>query len=299
MDLADERRQSVPAQEACTGSWRWGAVGQEVWNQCPFAMVSRMCGAKCAVFTNIIKTDPMPEHLPRSSPLQKSRSRSFYAVVAFAVTLFVVGGVYLALTLYRHTRIYPTRPGAAPARVPSARAKEFKPVPATFDGIGWRIEAEDYDEGGEGVGWHDLFPGNILYEFNPPLKRPGLYRDDDVEIMSKNPGQLNVGFILKGEWLAYTMDVPETGMYNLDLNVAAMHPDRRIYFELDGKRLPETVTLPVTGDWASFQVVTMPGGVELTKGKHRLKMVFDESFMNVDWLRLTPLSTAGSGRPKR
>jgi hypothetical protein len=174
-----------------------------------------------------------------------------------------------------------------------------EPTATAGAGPGWRIEAEDYDEGGEGVGYHDLFPGNILYEFNDLLRRPGEYRQDDVEIMSKNPGQLCVSFVLKGEWLAYTMDVPATGTYNLELSVAAMHPGRRIYFELDGKRLPGAVNLPVTGDWAHFQVVSMPGGVHMTEGRHTLKMVFDESYMNVDWLRFTPVGEAGDGEAER
>ena len=215
-------------------------------------------------------------------------------MVTFAFTILVVGAMHLALTLYRQSQVYPSKPGVAPAS-----AKVFKPAPAAFDGTGWKIEAEDYDAGGEGVGYHDAFPGNILWEDDLQRKRPGEYRSDDVEIMSKNPGQLNVGFVLKGEWLAYTMEIPETGMYDLDLNVATIHPERRIYFELDGQRLPETVILPVTGDWAAFEVVTMPGGIHLTQGKHTLRMVFDESFMNVDWLRLRPRSIPESGGSTR
>jgi len=234
----------------------------------------------------------MPQTRPRLSPQQKSRSWSFYATVTFAVTLLAAAAIYLVFVLKHPSPSHPTGPGAV-----YAASKQFKPP--TFDGVGWKIEAEDYDEGGEGVGWHDAFPGNILYEFNPERKRPGDYRKDDVEIMSKNPGQLSVGFILEGEWLAYTMDVPETGLYDLDLNVAALHPGRRIHFELDGERLPETVILPVTGDWATFEAVALPGGIHLTKGKHTLKVVFDESYMNVDWLQFTPRSTAVSGGAER
>lgn len=232
----------------------------------------------------------MPENPPRLSPQRKTRSWVFYAIATFGLVVLVAGAIYLAITFFGRNRIHAARPGAKPSM-----GAAFKP--ASFDGIGWKIEAEDYDLGGEGVAYHDAFPGNILYEFNPEQKRPGEYRNDDVEIMSKNPGQLNVGFVLEGEWLAYTVDIPQTGMYALELNVAAMHPGRRIHFELDGQRLPETVTLPVTGDWARFQVVTMLGDIHLTKGRHQLKLVFDESFMNVDWLRLTPRGTGGSRSP--
>jgi hypothetical protein len=35
----------------------------------------------------------------------KTRSWSFYAIITFAVTLFIVGSVYLALSVYRHSLI--------------------------------------------------------------------------------------------------------------------------------------------------------------------------------------------------
>lgn len=58
-------------------------------------------GNVCAVFANIIKTDPMPENLSQLSSQQKSRSWLFYAIVTFAGTLLLISTVYLTFTLYR------------------------------------------------------------------------------------------------------------------------------------------------------------------------------------------------------
>ncbi len=61
--------------------------------------------------------------------------------------------------------------------------------PAALPG---RIEAEDYDAGGEGVAYHDTTPGN----------EGGVYRLDDVDIepLTGSKGY-NVGWIRPGEWL--------------------------------------------------------------------------------------------------
>ena len=53
-----------------------------------------------------------------------------------------------------------------------------------------RIEAEDYDLGGEGIAYHDTTPGNL----------GGIYRQDDVDIETlAGEGTPNVGWIRNGE----------------------------------------------------------------------------------------------------
>ena len=68
-----------------------------------------------------------------------------------------------------------------------------------------RIEAENYDVGGEGVGYHDTTPGN----------QGGAYRAEDVDVRASSGGGFVVGWIAAGEWLAYTVDVPVAGVYTI------------------------------------------------------------------------------------
>ncbi|MGM0718328.1 MAG: G8 domain-containing protein, partial [Halobacteriota archaeon] len=64
-----------------------------------------------------------------------------------------------------------------------------------------RIEAEDFDTGGEGVAYHDTSDGN----------KAGAYRDTDVDIeqTEDDSGEYNIGWIRDGEWWEYTVEVPE------------------------------------------------------------------------------------------
>ncbi|MEM9680710.1 MAG: glycosyl hydrolase, partial [Bacteroidota bacterium] len=57
------------------------------------------------------------------------------------------------------------------------------------------VQAEDYKDGGEGIGYFDSDPGNT----------GGAYRNDnvDIEVTGDTSGSYNVGWIEAGEWLAY------------------------------------------------------------------------------------------------
>ena len=77
-------------------------------------------------------------------------------------------------------------------------------VPPTLE-IPGRILAADYDEGGEGVAYHDTTPGNID-------SNPSSYRDDDVDIgirdWDADPLFTNTA---AGEWLRSTVGVAVAG----------------------------------------------------------------------------------------
>ena len=143
------------------------------------------------------------------------------------------------------------------------------PVPGT-------IQAEDYDVGGEGVAYHDTNKGNTCIR-----DRPGVYRQDDVDIESKHPGEFSIGFARFGEWLHYTVTVPTAGVYDLDLRIACNYSPRHLRFEIDGKTLLAKVPIPHTGDSSTFKVITIPN-VALPSGKHTLKLLFATGNINID-----------------
>jgi hypothetical protein len=99
--------------------------------------------------------------------------------------------------------------------IPAAQQPYPGPDPHPIPG---KIEAEDYDVGGEGVAYHDTTLGN----------EGGEYRSDDVDVQSTTDGGdgHNVGWIEAGEWLEYTVDVASTGLYDIQVRVASAM-DRR------------------------------------------------------------------------
>ncbi|CAM9118842.1 unnamed protein product, partial [Laminaria digitata] len=68
-------------------------------------------------------------------------------------------------------------------------------VPAVVSGT---VQAEEFDEGGEGVAYSDSSEGNNKGAFRP---------NEDVDINAMDDGGFNVGYITAGEFLRYTVDV--------------------------------------------------------------------------------------------
>ena len=91
-----------------------------------------------------------------------------------------------------------------------------------------RIEAEEYDRGGEGLAYHEANAnGN---------QGGGTFRNDevDIEVCTDAGGGFNLGYTLTGEWLEYTVNVTTSGIYDLDLRVAKDGDGGLFHIEMDG-----------------------------------------------------------------
>ncbi len=140
------------------------------------------------------------------------------------------------------------------------------------------LEAEDYLEGGPGVGYYDTTPGN----------EGGEYRDEDVDIQAATGGGFNVGWIDGGEWLAYAIAVPEGGAtFTVTARVAAEAIEERTFSLHVDDTWVAAITFTGSGDWQGWTEQSAVG-VELPGGVHALKLVFEDGRMNLD--RLTFLA---------
>src|SRR5262249_10834170 len=114
-----------------------------------------------------------------------------------------------------------------------------------------RIEAENYDKGGEGVSYHDTTAGNS----------GNVDRTDDVDIEATTDagGGYNIGWAAAGEWLEYTVNVGATGTFDLDLRVAATSATQTVRVLVDGVDKTGTMNVPNTGNYQTFQTITKTG----------------------------------------
>src|SRR3954462_7790407 len=74
------------------------------------------------------------------------------------------------------------------------------------------IQAANFDDGGEGVAYHDTTDGNT----------GGAYRATDVDLEASSQGGYNIGWIAAGEWINYTVSVAAAGDYTATLRIASM-----------------------------------------------------------------------------
>jgi O-glycosyl hydrolase len=168
---------------------------------------------------------------------------------------------------------YVTFKPAAPARSP------FKGAPFA---IGATIEAEDFDNGGQGVAFNDTTAAN----------EGGKYRSTgvDIEATTDVGGGYNVGFAKPGEWLEYTVDVASAGNYVLDLRLANRAAGGVLHVDVGGSNKTGAIAVPNTGGWQNWQTVSRT--ISLSAGVQVLRVAFDVNagsgyVGNLNWLRLT------------
>jgi glucosylceramidase len=142
-----------------------------------------------------------------------------------------------------------------PAIAPTPYGGTPRAVPGT-------IEAEDFDDGGQGVGYRDDSAGN----------NGRMYRATDVDIESSTEGH-NVGWWGAGEWLAYTVDVRAAGDYVLEARVASNGAGGTFHVEFGGGDKTGPLTVPDTRGWQSW--TTLRRTVRLSAGQQMMRVVAD------------------------
>jgi len=146
--------------------------------------------------------------------------------------------------------------------------------PSTIPGT---IEIEDYDLGGNNVAYYDNTIGNA----------GGKYRTDDVDIEMRDGGY-TVGWTKSNEWLEYTTNV-EAGSYKIEARVAAVTAGKRVKLWLDNTELG-TFTVPNTGNWGTFQTISLDN-ISLTGGNNQvLKVEFLDGGVNINWVTFIKLN---------
>jgi len=138
-----------------------------------------------------------------------------------------------------------------------------------------RIEAENYDGGGEGVGYHDTDAQN----------RGGWYRWDGVDIElteDETPGYC-VSDLESGEWLNYTVHVSESEAYDLSVRTTSSVRSGKYHIELDGVNLTGSQTVPYTGSQANWTTVKSMG-LSLPEGIHTLRFYIESGGFELNFL---------------
>ena len=138
---------------------------------------------------------------------------------------------------------------------------------APYGGSRWglpgKVEAENYDTGGQGVGYYDATGGNS----------GGLYRSGDVDIAPTPSGGYTVGWTDAGEWLRYSVDVSAGNTYRLVARVASAGRGGTFHVEFGGVDKTGPMWIPDTGGWQTYQDVAVT--VSLSAGAQSMAIVFD------------------------
>ncbi|OGZ12229.1 MAG: hypothetical protein A2942_03895 [Candidatus Lloydbacteria bacterium RIFCSPLOWO2_01_FULL_50_20] len=154
-----------------------------------------------------------------------------------------------------------------------------EPYTGTATAFPGTVEAENFDKNGEGFGYHDLSVGNS----------GGTYRTGenvDIILFADTTGS---GYAVTNfqtyEWLNYTVNVKDGGMYDFSFRVANAGSQAGIYVEMYSTDITGPVTIPYTGS-GNFQWVTKTD-IELKPGKYVMKVVAIKQYFDLDSIKVT------------
>lgn len=146
--------------------------------------------------------------------------------------------------------------------------------PRVENSIPGRVEAEDFDIGGQNAAYNDLDPAN----------RGGAERDEGVDLwpIVGEPGGVTVGTTRDGEWIEYTVEAANGGIYDFSLRVATGAADPgAIELSLDGRAIGRLE--PEPNGWWTWSV-ERAARAYLPSGRHVVRLSWvDGAEINFDW----------------
>lgn len=149
---------------------------------------------------------------------------------------------------------------------------EQAPFEGTAQTIPGVIEMERFDVGGEGVAYHD----------EDDVNSGEVYRKDEgVDLDANGSDGYVLGWTKKGEWLEYTVDVKENGVYVYNAKVASGLDGSAFHLYIDDKEITSSISVPNTGSWTDFTNINGTTS-EISAGKHILKLYIDGAYCNID-----------------
>ncbi len=164
-------------------------------------------------------------------------------------------------------------PSAEVSATPVAANTPEAPYSGTPAAIPGTVQFDNYDKGGQGVAYNDSDAANDGGQYRPS---EGVDIEQSTDASGVGNGY-DVGWLVAGEWMKYTVNVSAAGTYPITFRVAsgvASGSAGTFHVEDEtGKNLTGTITVSSSGGWQNWANVN--GSAVLGAGSHVLRVVID------------------------
>jgi carbohydrate binding protein with CBM6 domain/pectate lyase-like protein/putative Ig domain-containing protein len=151
------------------------------------------------------------------------------------------------------------------------------PYSGTTAYIPGQIFLYNYDNGGEGVAYHD----------DDAINHGTFRPSEGVDAEPSSDGIYDIGFTNGDEWMKYTVNVTSAGTYTLQARVASPNNGESFHVEINGANVTGSIVIPNTGGWQTYQTITITTAPLLTTGVQTMKVVEETSGFNFEWLNFS------------
>jgi len=231
---------------------------------------------------NVEKNTPMTITVRAKMRTKTIDSIAFYVdnkldTIMAAASSYVVTYTPTSAKTYNLKAVVYTTDGSKYERLSSFKANNPR---SNYNGekkLPGTLQAEDYDNGGEGYTYHDSESEN---------KGDASYRTGNgVDIVAGNGGKA-IGYTNTGEWMEYTVNVLQDGYYEYNAYVSSGTTGSGFSISLADNGLTELATISVpqtaSNSWNTYKTVTGRLAVPLTAGKHILRITITGTNCNID-----------------
>ena len=159
------------------------------------------------------------------------------------------------------------------------KAQPYAGTPFKENNVPGKIEAEDFDNGGQGVAYYDSTPTN-QGGYN--------YRAGERVDIENSAGSVHISHTSSGEWIKYTLNVTVSGIYDVTIRVATGNGGSgSLSLTFDDVTEYQSLSA-VSANWNTYTTVTQHD-VELMKGVHVMTMTVGGN-INIDWYEFELIS---------
>lgn len=173
-------------------------------------------------------------------------------------------------------------------------SEELKPF--TNHSIPGVVHATHYDMGSQGFAYYDTEYGNYSGSGGTTTWNRGwVFRNDGVDISTDHSGGSNsngysVGYVRDREWIKYTINVLQSGYYDIQTTYAADDSGGKLQFEINDTAITPVISFNSSGSFSNFTTESSKTSF-LHAGEHLLKIrVLGEKEFNLESFSFSPSS---------
>ena len=149
-------------------------------------------------------------------------------------------------------------------------------IPFTDHTIPGTIYASDYDLGNDGIAYSDNYSATYHIDTDnfQAWNQGWTYRNDGVDIESNNDSDSNgyhISFIQDGEWMLYTVDIQQSGFYNIVTRYSSQESGGLVNLTINEVPIAQNIELYNTGGFNNY-INKLTTNVYLESGIHKLKV---------------------------
>lgn len=166
------------------------------------------------------------------------------------------------------------------------QTEEETAIPYRVQDIPGTLLVSDFDMGPVGVAYVDVDQANYQVSTGnySAWNNGWVYRNDAVDLEISEDTELtngvHVGWAGTGEWMQYTVNVTEDGLYRARIRTASDAEGGAFHFMAGEAQLTPSRVVPNTGGWQTFQTITVDN-IPLTTADEKLRIYFDKDGFNL------------------